>query len=285
MKKILNIVAILLVILITSGCEVKKNNLDKADIYTTIYPVSYIMEKLYSTDNTIKSIYPNGVDLNNYELTEKQIKEYANGDLFVYIGLGNEKEIAKSFLNENKNILIIDSTYGLSYNTKIEELWLAPNNFLMLVKNVKASLTEYIDNNFVIESIEKNYDEIYKDISWMDAELRNIAKQALENKSNTLICSTNVFQFLEKYGFKVIALDELSKNEQSDLKSRFKNGTYSTIIKLNNEKETDYMKELVNDASANIKNINAMITNDDKTSDYKTIQYENINIIREATTD
>ena len=43
-------------------------------------------------------------------------------------------------------MLIIDATYGLNYNNNLTELWLAPNNFLMLAKNIKTSLNEYLDN-------------------------------------------------------------------------------------------------------------------------------------------
>ena len=40
-------------------------------------------------------------------------------------------------INKNKNMLIIDVSYGLNYDYGIEELWLSPNNFLMLGKNIK----------------------------------------------------------------------------------------------------------------------------------------------------
>ena len=42
-------------------------------------------------------------------ITDKQIKEYSKETtLFVYNGLSNEKEIAKTFINKNKNMHIID---------------------------------------------------------------------------------------------------------------------------------------------------------------------------------
>ncbi len=269
-------------VLLLCGCTSKKDeSSENVNIYTTVYPITYITSKLYGENNVVKSIYPNGVDLNDYKLTDKQIKEYSSVNMFVYIGLGNEKEIAKSFLNKNKKLEIIDASYGLSYNNKLEELWIAPNNFLMLAKNIKASLNEYIDNEFILNSIEKNYDEIYKDISWMDAELRSIAKESKDNNSNTIITKSNVFDYLTNYGFKVISLDNINNNEKSDIKSKFKNGTYSSILKLDTEKNSDFMNELDDNYSAKIININSMITNNDSSSDYKTIQYENINKIRE----
>lgn len=285
MKKIKYLFIALIVVFLTSGCDVKNKELDNAEIYTTIYPVTYIMEKLYGTDNTINSIYPNGVDLANYSLTEKQINEYSQGDLFVYVGLGSEKDITKSFLNNNKDLLIIDTTYGLSYTNKIEELWLAPNNFLMLVKNVVASLSEYIDNKYVLENIDEAYEKMYVDLSWMDAELRNIAKEATENSSNTIITESNVFDYLKAYGFNVVSLESITNSEKTEIKAKFKNDTYNTILKLDTEKNTDFMEELKSNYNADIVEINSMITNDDVNSDYKSIQNENINKIRNIVLD
>lgn len=285
MKKIKYLFIALLAVFLTSGCDVKNKELDNAEIYTTIYPVTYIMEKLYGTDNTINSIYPNGVDLTNYSLTEKQINEYSQGDLFVYVGLGSEKDITKSFLNNNKDLLIIDTTYGLSYTNKIEELWLAPNNFLMLVKNVVASLSEYIDNKYVLENIDEAYEKMYVDLSWMDAELRNIAKEATENSSNTIITESNVFDYLKAYGFNVVSLESITNSEKTEIKAKFKNDTYNTILKLDTEKNTDFMEELKSNYNADIVEINSMITNDDVNSDYKSIQNENINKIRNIVLD
>ena len=280
MKKVKIFFSLLIVLLGVCGCNKNDNETKTANIYTTIYPLTYVMEKLYGENNTIASIYPNGVDLNDYNLTDKQIKEYSQANMFVYIGLGNELNIAKSFLNNNKKLEIIDATYGLNYNNKIEELWIAPNNFLMLVKNIKASLNEYIDNEYQLNYIEEQYNEIYKDISWMDADLRSIAKDAKENNNNVIISSSKVFDYLNNYGFEVISLENITNNEKQDIKTKFKNGKYTSILKLNNEKENEFIIEL-KEYGAKVININSMITNSDPASDYKTIQYENINKIRE----
>lgn len=266
------------------GCSFKKTNLENAKIYTTIYPIQYIIDYLYNDNSEITSIYPNGVDLENYTLTDKQVLNYANGDLFVYIGLGKEKEIAKRFLNANKDLLIIDATYGLNYNNDIRELWLAPNNFLMLVKNIKNSLSEYLDNSFKDEDLNKKYDELYEKVSWVDAELRSVAKLK-EEKNNTIIVSSNVFKFLENYGFNIISLNEIEANDNknliNDIKSKFKNSTYTKILKLSSENNTELMNELVNKYKAKVVSMNDIITNSDTSSDYASIQYENITIIRD----
>ena len=103
MKKILSLICVLLVTLSSSGCF-KKDDLDGAMVYTTVYPTSYIIKTLYGEHSEIKSIYPNETNITDYKLTKKQISEYSKGDIFVYNGLSNEKQIAKNFLNKNKRI-------------------------------------------------------------------------------------------------------------------------------------------------------------------------------------
>ena len=288
MKKIKIFIILFITIFLTCGCNFKKSSLDNATIYSTVYPVNYIISYLYGEGSTIQSIYPNGVDINNYTLTEKQIENYANGDLFVYVGLGNEKEIAKTFLNKNSDLLIIDATYGLSNVLDIKELWLAPNNFLMLCKNIKNSLNEYLDNSLKINAVNDLYDELYAQVSWIDAELRNIAREAKETNNNTVVVTSKTFKFLENYGFEVIILEDLeangTENALNDLKNNFKNGKYKSIIKLSSEEDSDFVKKLLNDYNISEISFNDMITND-STSDYIAIQYENIAVLRDLLLD
>lgn len=285
MKRIKIICLLMISVFLVSGCGSNEKKLDNAKIYTTIYPVEYITNFLYGDNSTIESIYPTGVDINNYKLTDKQIDNYSEGDLFVYIGLSNEKDIAKSFINKNDDLLIIDSTYGLSYNEDVKELWLAPNNFLMLAKNIKTSLNEYLDNSVKEEEINKKYDELYNKVSWVDAELRNIAREAKEDDNNTLVVATNTFKFLETYGFNVISLEEIeasgSENALTDIKNKFKNAKYIEILKLNSEKSSEFVNELVDKYKAELMTVDDIVTNNDPSSDYISIQYENIAVIRE----
>ena len=106
-KLLLTFLSILSVFLLT-GCF-DTNHLEGSNITTTVYPVEYLVDRLYGEHSEITSIYPNEVDISKYELTNKQIKEYAKETtLFVYNGLSNEKEIAKTLINENKKIQIND---------------------------------------------------------------------------------------------------------------------------------------------------------------------------------
>ncbi len=286
--KYLKIVFLFLIVSLSCSCSLSKQNLEDATIYTTVYPLKYIAEYLYGDHSTVNSIYPNGVDLNTYELTDKQIDEYAKGDLFIHLGINNEKAIAKSFVDNNKNILIIDATfednYSLEVYNDIRELWLAPNNYINMLKNVKNALKDYLDNSVIEEDIDKFYNELYTKLSWMDAELRSIAKEASSIDNNSLVILNPSLKFLENYGFDVVCLKDIeesgSKSALNDLKNKFKNSKYNAILKIAGEEESDLMKELKSSNKINVLEINDMITNSDSTSDYISIQNENIALIR-----
>ena len=272
---------LILAIFLTTGCSLTKDSLEDATIYTTVYPIKYLTEFLYSDYAEVDSIYPNGADVPNYELTEKQLREYAKSDLFIYNGLGNEKNIAKDMININDNLLIIDVSNGLNYTYGIEELWMSPNNYLMLAKNIKDYLIEYLESTTIIDYVESKYDELAEILSLKDADLRAIGKEARENGTNTLIVSNDVFKYLENYGFEVISLDEKTVTESTlnSVRDEFDEGTYDTIIVLDNN-YTDSINSIIEDYEANTIDVSSMASFVEGSSDYITVMQQFIDDLR-----
>lgn len=272
---------LILAIFLTTGCSLTKDSLEDATIYTTVYPIEYLTEFLYSDYAEVDSIYPNGADVSNYELTEKQLREYAKSDLFIYNGLGNEKNIAKDMININDNLLIIDVSNGLNYTYGIEELWMSPNNYLMLAKNIKDYLIEYLESTTIIDYVESKYDELAEILSLKDADLRAIGKEARENGTNTLIVSNDVFKYLENYGFEVISLDEKTVTESTlnSVRDEFDEGTYDTIIVLD-DNYTDSINSIIEDYEANTIDVSSMASFVEGSSDYITVMQQFIDDLR-----
>ena len=272
---------LILAIFLTTGCSLTKDSLEDATIYTTVYPIGYLTEFLYSDYAEVDSIYPNGADVSNYELTEKQLREYAKSDLFIYNGLGNEKNIAKDMININDNLLIIDVSNGLNYTYGIEELWMSPNNYLMLAKNIKDYLIEYLESTTIIDYVESKYDELAEILSLKDADLRAIGKEARENGTNTLIVSNDVFKYLENYGFEVISLDEETVTESTlnSVRDEFDEGTYDTIIVLD-DNYTDSINSIIEDYEANTIDVSSMASFVEGSSDYITVMQQFIDDLR-----
>ena len=268
-------------IFLTTGCSLTKDSLEDAQIYTTVYPIEYLANFLYSDYSTVESIYPNGADIQNYKLTEKQIKKYAKGDLFIYNGLSNEKTITKDLINKNDNLLIIDVSNGLNYTYDIEELWMSPNNYLMLAKNIKDYLIEYLSSKSIIDYVEQKYDELSEILSLKDADLRAIGKEAKEKGKNTLIVNDNVFKFLENYGFEIISLDEstLSESTLNLVKNYFEKDEFDTIFILDNN-YTDNINNLIDEYEIKKIDINSMTVFNENDNDYLTEMQQFIDEIR-----
>ena len=262
MKKLLSSILLAGLMLVSTGCFSKKN-MEEISINTTVYPITFIANSLYNQNATIKSVYPNGVNLKKFNLTKKQTKEYAKADIFIYNGLTSEKDIAKDFINENKRISIIDISYGLKYKYGVEELWLSPNNFLMITKNVRDNLKNYVDSKYTKKSIDDNYKKLEETVSIMDAELRNIATSASANDKNTIVTSNDTLKFLTNYGFNVISLNDEEANKNNNLntlKSNFKNQKYTTIFMLTGDEETELIKNLKENYKAKVITVDSMIT-------------------------
>lgn len=243
-------VLLILSIFLLTGCSLFKSDaLQDVDVYTTTYPVNYIIDYLYGDNATIHSIYPNDVNFKEYELSEKKLNEFAKSSLFVFNSQDIDRDYAVSMLNINSDLLLIDTSLGMTYNYSIEELWLNPYNYLMMAKNTKDSLNEYIEDPYLNKEIEEKYEELQYELSKLDATY----KETLKNSTHkTIVTDNELFKFLEKYNIEVICLEEDIKtitikegDNLSDLSKQY-NVTISDILTYNNKlDETIQVGEII----------------------------------------
>ena len=259
-NRFIYVISLIVLCLCSTGCF-GRNGKDNMQITTTVYPIEYLAERLYGENSEIKSIYPNEVDLNTYELNDKKIKEYAKStDLFIYNGLtDSEKDIAKNFINKNKSMQIIDVTYGINSTNGVAEFWLSPNNYLMLADTIKNDLEEILDNKYYTEVIEEKYNLLQEDLSLLDAELRNIGKKAASSGNNTFAIANTSFSFLSEYGYQIVDISEESY-VTSNIKNKFKDETYKYILVSDEEAVPDYVKDLVDNYGTKLITVNVMTT-------------------------
>ncbi|WP_307786994.1 metal ABC transporter solute-binding protein, Zn/Mn family [Pseudogracilibacillus auburnensis] len=113
---------VLIFIFILAGCASGSSNEDADNkdgsdnndtsndlvLYTSIYPMQYVVEQIAGEDATVKSIYPPGVDAHTYEPTSKEITDLANGGAFFYVGAGMEgfADSAKEALQSQKVVFV-----------------------------------------------------------------------------------------------------------------------------------------------------------------------------------
>ena len=230
-KKILLLICTLLLV---CGCDMFKDDFSDRYVYTTLYPLEFATEFLYSEYSNVESVYPNGAD-QTFEVTEKKKKTYSTADIFIYSGVASEAMLAKDLLNLNNKIKIIDATKPIQTGTKVSNIWLDPSNYLMLCSNIKKRLIEYNDNVYVKEGIEKKYKELNEKISEIDVQLYDIGKNG---NYRTILTTSDAFNYLKKYNINVISLDPSSDTLDK---------AYSDAKKLITEKKIQYIYYLEGD--------------------------------------
>lgn len=242
--KILTLISVLLL----TGCTLfKRDNMENINIITSIYPLEYSVDYLYGNSSEIHSIYPDDTNTNEYELTDKQIKDNSKKDLFVYMGLTSDSDIAVKLINQNKNLKLIDATFGMEYKNDVSELWLNPSNLLMILQNIKNGLDEYIDNAYLKIEINDKYKELKLILSELDANFKSTIENA---KKSIIYANSKSAMFLEKYGLTVIVVDE--KHEQYEknlalLKEAIENKKVTYFYRLEDTNLPKGVKELVSD--------------------------------------
>ena len=287
MRKKKLLITLLGVLTVLSGCSFTKDSMEDISIYTTIYPVKYLIDSLYGEYSTIYSIYPSGIEPSEYELSEKKMREYANSDLFVFNSLDRDRDFAVSMINENKDLKIIDVSLGMTYDNDIAELWLNPYNYLMMAQNTKNGLLEYIDNPYLISNndkkgIEDKYEELKYNLSRLDADMK---EDISLSKYKTIVVDNDLFKFLEKYNLKVISLEEndsLNENTINEVKKLINNKEIKYIFSSKIE-TNETCQNLIDTYGIELVTINTMDTIDgginNSNENYLTVMNSNIDLL------
>ena len=287
MKKLNFCILLILSITILNGCSINKDNMEDIDIYTTIYPIKYLINSLYGENSTIYSIYPSGVDTNTFELSDKKIEEYAETDLFVFNSLDRDRDFAVKMINMNKNLKVIDVSLGMTYEHDIAELWLNPYNNLMMAQNIKDGILEYVSNPYLISNtdgtgIEDKYEELRYDLSRLDADMKENISLATYK---TIGVDNDMFKFLEKYDLRVLSLEEndsLTDSTINEVKKLINTGQIRYIYSSSNE-SNETVKGIINSYSVELVTLNTMQTIDggitNSNENYITVMNNNLDLL------
>ena len=283
-RLILQIIICFTLLLTVSGC--RRDNMEDISIITTNYPNEYIISSLYGKHATISSIYPDGVNTSTYKLTTKRKKDLANQDLLIYTGLiERERNLAVELLDYNSNLKIIDSSYVLENSNNTDELWNDPSFMLMMCQNVRISLKEYVENNYLRKEIDKNYETLKITVSELDADIR----LAVENAPyKAIVTTSSAYKYLEKYGVKVYLVnDDTSDKDLKEIDNLIKQGKITKIFTYEEDKTTANIQNIINKypnvvSLVSFKHMNLLTEEARKSnSDYVTLMNQNLDTLKE----
>lgn len=277
------LIIIFAVCLLTSGCT--GDNMENINVLVTNYPNEYIAQMLYGEYSTISSIYPDGVDIDSYKISDKQKKDFSKYDLFIYNGLiEKERDLAVSLLDLNSDLKIIDSSYVLETDYSPEELWLNPSSLLMMAQNVRLGLEEYISSNVLKEKIDEEYDELKVLLSELDATYRI----DVENTNDkTIVVANDALKYLEKFGLEVYCVDkDASDKIISDVENLIASGNINYIYSFKEEELNENAKKILDNYSSSVSKIeihkldNISDQERSEKKDYLSIMESNLELIK-----
>lgn len=282
MKKIFFLFLLFFMTIMMTACT--NDSMDNIEVIVTNYPNEFVAKRLYGEHSTITSIYPDGVDIQNYEISKKQKKEYSMKDLFIYNGLlEKERNLAFELLSMNPDLKIVDTAYVLETDYSPEELWLNPSSLLMMAQNVRLGLNEYVVSNYLKKDIDEAYNELKIDLSELDAEYR-VAFDSTSNK--TVIVADSALKYLEKFGLNVICIDsDATQKTLADALELIENESSSYIMIFKGQEVNDNVKKLL-DSYSSIQTLElhklANITDEERSEkkDYISIMKDNLELIK-----
>ena len=282
-KKIVLFLLTIVILLGTTGC--RKDDMENIDIVVTNYPNEYIISELYGKHCDIRSVYPDGVNVNDYKVTNKKKKDLSSKDLFVYTGLiDREQKLAIELLDINNSLKIIDTSYVLEIENSEEELWLNPSYLLMMSKNVEMGLTEYISSSYLRKEIDSNFESLKLKLSELDADYRVSVDNA---KSKTLVANDSNLKYLEKFGLEVIVLNDKALDKTySEVVDLVKKGEIKYVYKFAGDENSEKINELIaNNSSVQVVELHKIINITDKEREdkenYISIMKKNLELIKQ----
>lgn len=302
------IILLLLSLGLVAGCSSADNGNDdpsKTKIYTTIYPLQFLVEEIAGDTVEAITVYPPGVDEHSYEPTSKELTDIAEGEAFFYIGAGLEAfaSTAAGAL-ENQDVKLIEigkneelflssehdhehDDHGHDHGDIDPHIWLDPLRMIDIATIIKDELV-------AIHPEEKaNFEE---NIAHLEAELMELDdefQQLISSKTNRNILVTHAAfgYWEERYGIEQIAIHGLStENEpsQKDLIAIIETAKEHDINHIIFEQNvttrvSEVIKEEIDAEVLSIHNLSVR-TDDDirEERDYFSIMRDNLDILDQA---
>src|SRR5690625_1530970 len=241
MKEYRQIIIALLLILtfIVTGCN--KDELmtvyreAEVSVYTTIYPIQFIVEEIGDEIIEVESIYPPGVDAHTFEPTTKEMTEIAEADAFIYFGPtleGFASSAAEALEKEEVRLIALEEYDEIFEKPKVTEddsdeavetadkfernphVRLDPLRMIMMAEIITEQLIDLAPDHE--ELFEENKKELFVQLQ----KLEDKFKLELVDKNNKYIIVPHAAYgyWEERYGIEEIALSGLSPSEEPSQK-------------------------------------------------------------------
>ncbi len=245
-------VSIVIFVLIGTSCQSQTeeaNQTNDVHIYTSIYPIQYIIEQLTSQFAHVETVYPPGVDAHTYEPSTKDMIDISSSDAFIYLGAGMESfaETTATAL-ESSDVHFIELGEDESLFNHIDDhddhhdhghdhgdfdphIWFDPLRMIQMGDMIKDEMIELFPQEK--NSIEAQYTLFVEEME----ELDTLFIDTLAGKTNKkMIVSHAAYGYWEeRYGIEQIPISGISATQEPSQKE------LAHLIKRANEEQMNYI--------------------------------------------
>lgn len=287
----------------------------EADIYTSIYPLEFVVKKIVKDDFVVRSVYPRGKDVHSYEVSPKDLMNMVKSKIIFYIGLGLEWIIEDSVnstlarvptVSVIKNLSLIeinsdevhhhhegDDHSGVFFDPHI---WLDPNRMKIVTDNILEALFEHLDLTAEKKEIyTENAKELKEELTELDEEFRELVSDPVI-KYRTILIDHDAYAYWNgTYGIERIRLRndnesvDVSPVEMQEKINQAKNLGIKYICVTKNEMESSiinqYMTalEIPEENKLALHNLSTITAEEEKAGlDYFSIMKENLKVLEKA---
>lgn len=290
------------IILLLASCSntSKQNNDEK--IYTTIYPIHFIVNELIGEEIEVISVYPPGVDAHTFEPTTKEMLNIATGKAFFYLGANMEgftskaKEALKKHdvqfieIGEHKEIFSengsVHDDHGHSHDFD-PHFWFDPLRMIDVATIVKDHLLDLFPEKENV--LETNYAELEKEFKQLD---ERFIENLSETRKKHIIVSHGAYSYWEeRYGIIQIPISGLTATEEPSQKELAEIVELARELELNyvlfeqnaSNKTADIIRDHLKAEKLTIHNLEVLVNSDlEKEENYFTLMEYNLNQLVKA---
>lgn len=222
----------------------------KLTVYTSMYPMNFLVSEIGGDMVSLKSVVPQGTDPHDYEPSMKTIADIEKADLFIYNGAGLEPWAEKVSLELGDGKAMEASSYvelidmdesheeeeddyedEHGHGSKDPHIWLSIRNMDKIANEVREKLSALDPEN------SEKYRENYESLSAKFSELDKRYMDELKNRtSNTILVSHSAFGYLAR-DYEIEQLSVAGVSPSSEPSPR----TLSRLIDASKEKNLKYI--------------------------------------------
>jgi zinc transport system substrate-binding protein len=311
MKKITALTLITVLMLILSACsndDASESSDDKLKIYTTVFPLTSFAKEIGGDTVDVESIYPNGVDVHSYEPTQKDMTEYADGDLFIYTAdeLDPVAEKIKGAIGEDTYFL--SAADNLSEDELLEDehhhgedgddheghehsesgdphVWLDPVMSKTMAETVKDQLIEMNPEEEALYT--ENFNELADSLDDIDQSLKETTDNAA--RDTVYISHESIGYLAERYHFNQVGIsgmnnEEPSQHQLTEMIDNIEKQDVSFILYEQNipSRIAETIQQETGTEMLPFHNLSVLSEEDDQNATYQSLMEQNIDSLEKA---